>query len=153
MYNTQYTILLCYYTNHVSSHWCPPPDSVWSSEIRLTFTRLHDIQTNKKRVSCFYRNENRETTCKQNASRQTPRIMKHYSPTGRRNRGRPLKRLLDTWDRNGSTSGLTAWQTYDDDDHDENRESYNFICCLLWMQNPACRHKEGRIRTVCGWAE
>ena len=45
-----------------------------------------------------------------------PRIMKHYSPTGRRNRGRPLKRLLDMWDRNGSTSGLTAWQTYDDDD-------------------------------------
>ena len=25
-----------------------------------------------------------------------PRIMKHYSPTGRRNRGRPLNRLLDT---------------------------------------------------------
>ena len=25
-----------------------------------------------------------------------PRVMKHYSPTGRRNRGRPLKRLLDT---------------------------------------------------------
>jgi len=24
-----------------------------------------------------------------------PRIMKHYSPTGRRNRGRPLKGLLD----------------------------------------------------------
>ena len=24
------------------------------------------------------------------------RIMKHYSPTGRRNRGRSLKRLLDT---------------------------------------------------------
>ena len=42
-----------------------------------------------------------------------PRIMKHYSPTGRRNRGRPLKRLQDTWDRNGSTSGLTPWQTYD----------------------------------------
>jgi hypothetical protein len=31
--------------------------------------------------------------------------MKHYSPTGRRNHGRPLKRPLDTWDRNGSTSG------------------------------------------------
>jgi hypothetical protein len=42
--------------------------------------------------------------------------MKHYSPTGRRNSGRPLKRHLDTWDRNGSTSGLTPWQTYDDDD-------------------------------------
>jgi hypothetical protein len=25
-----------------------------------------------------------------------PRIMKHYSPTGRRNHGRPLKRVLDT---------------------------------------------------------
>jgi len=25
-----------------------------------------------------------------------PRVMKHYSPIGRRNYGRPLKRLLDT---------------------------------------------------------
>jgi hypothetical protein len=25
-----------------------------------------------------------------------PSAMKHYSPTGRRNHGRPLKRLLDT---------------------------------------------------------
>jgi len=46
-----------------------------------------------------------------------PGVMKQYSQTGRRNHGRPpLKRLLDTWDRNGSTSGLTPWQTYDDDD-------------------------------------
>ena len=41
-----------------------------------------------------------------------PRVMKQYSPTGRRNHGRPLKRLLDTWDRNGSTSGPTSWQIY-----------------------------------------
>jgi len=34
-----------------------------------------------------------------------PRAMKHYSPIERRNHGRPLKRLLDTRDRNGSTSG------------------------------------------------
>ena len=47
-----------------------------------------------------------------------PRVMKHYCPTGRRNHGRCLKRLLDTWDRNGSTSGPTAWQIYDDDDDD-----------------------------------
>jgi hypothetical protein len=47
--------------------------------------------------------------------------MKHYSPTGRRNHGRPLKRLLDTWDRNGSTSGPTAWQIYDDDDNSAGR--------------------------------
>jgi len=47
------------------------------------------------------------------------RVMKHYSPTGRRNHGGPLKRLLDTWDRNGSTSGPTPWQIYDDDDDDD----------------------------------
>jgi len=45
-----------------------------------------------------------------------PRVMKHYSPTGRRNHGRHLKRLMDTWDRNGSTNGPTPWQIYDDDD-------------------------------------
>jgi len=48
-----------------------------------------------------------------------PRAMKHYSPTGRRNHGRALKRLLDTWDRNRSTSGPTPWQIYDDDDDDD----------------------------------
>ena len=46
-----------------------------------------------------------------------PRVMKRYSPTCRRNHGRPLKRLLDTWDRNGSTSGPTPWQIYADDEH------------------------------------
>jgi len=45
-----------------------------------------------------------------------PRLMKHYSPAGRRNHGRPLKRVLDTWDRNGSTIGPTPWQIYGDDD-------------------------------------
>jgi hypothetical protein len=45
--------------------------------------------------------------------------MKYYSPTGRRNQGRHLKTLLDTWDRNGSTSGLTPWQIYDYDDDDD----------------------------------
>jgi len=48
-----------------------------------------------------------------------PTVMKHYSPTGRRNHGRPLNRLMDTWDRNGSTSGPTPWQIYDDDDDDD----------------------------------
>jgi len=37
-----------------------------------------------------------------------PRILiKPYSPSGRRNHGRLLKRLLDTWDENGSTNGPT----------------------------------------------
>jgi len=55
-----------------------------------------------------------------------PRITEHYSQTGRRNRGRPLKRLLDTWNRNGSTSGLTPWQTYHDDD-----KNYFEITCMF----------------------
>jgi hypothetical protein len=41
--------------------------------------------------------------------------MKHYFPTGRRIYGGPLKRLLYTWDRNGSTSGPIPWQIYNDD--------------------------------------
>jgi len=36
-----------------------------------------------------------------------PRVMKYYSTVGRRNHCRPLKRLLDTLDRNGSTSAPT----------------------------------------------
>ena len=55
-----------------------------------------------------------------------PRVMKYYSPTGRRNHGRPLKRLLDTWDRNGSTSGPTPWKIHDDDDDDDDNVT------LLW---------------------
>ena len=47
-----------------------------------------------------------------------PRVKKYYFPIGRRSHGRPLKRLVDTWDRNGSTGGLTAWQIYNDDDDD-----------------------------------
>ena len=46
------------------------------------------------------------------ARHRLPRVMKHYFPTGRRNYGRPLKRLLDTWDRNGSTSRPTPWHIW-----------------------------------------
>jgi hypothetical protein len=56
--------------------------------------------------------------------------MEHYSPTGRRNYGRSLKKLLDTCDRNGSTSGPRPWQIYDDDyddgydyDYDDDEQS------------------------------
>ena len=48
------------------------------------------------------------------------RILKNYRPTGRRNHGRPLQRLLDMRDRNGSTGGPTAcWLDDDDDDADD----------------------------------
>ena len=56
-----------------------------------------------------------------------PRIMKHCSPTGRRNHGRPLKRLLDTWDRNGSTSGPTPWQIDEDDNDDDIIKVYSLF--------------------------
>jgi hypothetical protein len=55
--------------------------------------------------------------------------MKRYSPTGRRNHGRSLKRLLDTWDRNGSTSGPIPWQIYDDDDMMMTCSSNTYIIC------------------------
>jgi hypothetical protein len=45
-----------------------------------------------------------------------------------------LKRLLGTWDRNGSTSGPTSWQTYDDDDDDW---MYWFYLYFLWVIDPA----------------
>ena len=63
-----------------------------------------------------------------------PRVMKYYSPTGRRNHGRPLKRLLDTWDWNGSTSGPTAWKIYEDDDGDDDDDEYTQAFCmhLVW---------------------
>jgi len=48
---------------------------------------------------------------------QLSRVMKHYFPTGRRNHGRPLKRLLDTWDRNGQQVAQLH-DVYDDDDDD-----------------------------------
>jgi len=48
-----------------------------------------------------------------------PRLIKATSQKGRRNQGRPLKRLLDAWDRNGSTSGSTPWLLHDGDDDDD----------------------------------
>ena len=74
-----------------------------------------------------------------------PRIVKHYSPTGRRNYGRPLKRFLDTWDRNGSTSGPTTWQIYDDD---EDIQNYNFTRCFVWVWN-LVSHTDGETWTEC----
>ena len=61
-----------------------------------------------------------------------PRVMKHYSPTGRRNYGRPLKRLLDTRDWNGSTSGPTPWQIYDDDEEDDDCLIVSLIRCVRY---------------------
>jgi hypothetical protein len=46
--------------------------------------------------------------------------------------GRPLKRLLDTWDRNGSTSGPTPWQTYDDDD-ETTFSPHSVFMCFVWI--------------------
>ena len=55
----------------------------------------------------------------------TPHFHLYYTPTGRKNRGRPSKRLLDTWDRNGPTSGPTALQIHDDDDDDDDDDEVN----------------------------
>ena len=90
-----------------------------------THTHTHTYKTNEqfanelKIIQILYKLLEYKRSWLQHVNRmprnRLPRVMKHYSPTGRRNHGRPLKKLLDTWDRNGSTSGLTPWQTYDDD--------------------------------------
>jgi len=59
-------------------------------------------------------------------------ILYNSLPTGTRNHGRPLKILLDTWDRNGSTSGPTPWKIYDDDDDDDKLTSTKLILVLLY---------------------
>jgi hypothetical protein len=64
--------------------------------------------------------------------------MKHYSPSGRRNHGRPLKRLLDTWDRNGSISGPNPCQIYnddyDDDDGDKQLMTFTDVSIFSWYR-------------------
>ena len=62
---------------------------------------------------------------------RSSRIMKHYSPVGRRNYSRPLKRLLGTWDQNGSTSGPTPWQIDDDDEQ--------IVIACFWLYS-SCKH-------------
>ena len=69
-----------------------------------------------------------------------PRIMKNYSPTGRRNYGRPLKRLLDMWDGNGSTSGPTPWHIDNDDDDDLKTKMYA-KCNKIQFLIPAFTHR------------
>ena len=53
--------------------------------------------------------------------------------------GRPLKRLLDTWDWNGSTSGPTPWKIYgdgdDDDDDDDDRDFELLLICSQLQHN------------------
>ena len=46
-----------------------------------------------------------------------------YSPAARRNHGKPLKRLLGTWDRNVSTIGPAPWKIYDDDGDDDDDDA------------------------------
>ena len=72
-----------------------------------TWDRLQNKYTNYKGI----KNNTNKGNWIQHVNRmprnRLSRVMKHYSPTGRRNYGRPLKRFLDTWDWNGSKSGPT----------------------------------------------
>ena len=64
---------------------------------------------------------------------------------GRRNHGRPLKRFLDMWDRNGSTSGPTPWKIYDDDDDDEYPTQFFFICTRSYFLTVWCWRRMEKI--------
>jgi hypothetical protein len=67
--------------------------------------------------------------------------MKQYCLTGRRNHGRLLKKLLVTWERNGSTHGTTAWQLYDDDND----------CYLDWMNGWILRPENSKRYKITGY--
>ena len=79
------------------------------------FTHCKGIRNNTGSRQTAGIQEELDTTCKQNASWQTAQDNETLFPNWQKESWHPLKRLLDTWDRNGSTSGLTPWQTYDDD--------------------------------------
>jgi hypothetical protein len=57
--------------------------------------------------------------------KRLPRVMKHYSPTGRRNHGRPLKRSSRSWFRVSSFIKLiklhVQWWKAPDDGHNSVR--------------------------------
>ena len=59
-----------------------------------------------------------------------PRVMKRYSPTGRRTDGRPLKR--DFWIRETGTGQQVA-QLYDDDD-DDDKQLLSCHCAIMSKQ-------------------
>jgi hypothetical protein len=73
--------------------------------------------------------------------------MKLYSPTGRRNYGRPLKRLLDTWNRNRSTSGPTPWQIHDDDNDGTKTRHGESRCCLRAVAGHEIWHWAAQFKT------
>ena len=51
------------------------------------------------------------------------------------------KRLLDTWDRNGSTSGPTPWEIDDDDDDDDDDVCmYIHYVLHMYVNMYACMH-------------
>jgi len=56
-------------------------------------------------------------------------VFNNDGPKSWRNQGRPFKRLLEVWYRNGPTSGPTSCQLDDDDDvfSPENRAVYEIM--------------------------
>jgi len=87
---------------HYRTHKRPPPVPILGqpNPVHIHTSHLLEIHPNIIRPST-------PRSHQWSPSLQLSRVMKHSSPSGRRNHGRPLKGLLDTWDRNRSTSGPT----------------------------------------------
>ena len=73
-------------------------DEIYDKKSRIHLDRLQNKYTHYKGIK---NNTNfGQITGIQNVNRmprnRLPRVMKHYSPTGRKNHDRPLKRHLDT---------------------------------------------------------
>ena len=56
-----------------------------------------------------------------------PKILNKFIPKARRNQERPLLRLLDVQDWNGTTGGRTACQLHDDDDGGGDDDDENLL--------------------------
>ena len=90
----------------ISPEWVTGPEQVKSSGRIATFNLWTDYKTNTqtakelKTTPILDKLLEYKRNWIQHVNRmprnRLPRVMKYYSPTGRRNLGRPLKRLLDT---------------------------------------------------------
>jgi hypothetical protein len=71
---------------------------IYEKNSRINLDRLQNKYTNYKGIKSNT-NSGQITGIQEKRNiprKRLPRVMKHYSPPGRRNYGRPLKRLLDT---------------------------------------------------------
>jgi len=122
----RYCCLIRNWRNATSKHACPEARGS-SPTAGLTLLWAHNP---------FRGNSSNWHISQEEAGRLIPK-RRHGNGKGRH--GRPLKRILDLWDRNGAT-GVPNWCYLDDDDEDDDDVSHSSsfaffaIFCYLFIQ-------------------